>query len=112
VDPRSEEWYEAANKVGTTYCISCYVDGSIKNDEPDVVEMGIRWSQLGQDPYREDVQLKCPKCFTTRTVGFGLTEEEYLSKVEKRGGRVLDPVKHDIQEANEDFLETMGYIEA
>lgn len=105
---------EAREKVGSEYCSSCYIRGLIEDGEPEVVEMEVRWSLLGERPYREDIQLKCPECFDTRQKGFGLTEAEFKEKKERRGGvKMLDVFKlpGDVDEVTKENLESLGYKE-
>lgn len=52
-------------------------------------EMEPRHSTLSyamQEPYVEDVQLKCNECLTTQKHGIGLSQEEYEEELDFRDG--------------------------
>lgn len=106
----NQEYEEAVEKVGTQFCVACYVNGLVEEGEPSITKMAVRWSLLGERPFREDIQVKCPSCKDTRTHGFGLARTEFEEKLERRGKKFLDVATDDIRQIDEEHLRDLGYI--
>jgi len=109
MDPLSHELTEAREKVGFCPCLFCYVVGHIDDDEV-INEMEVRWSLLGERPYREDIQLKCPECKLTLMMGFGLSEQQFEEKMRLRESKLLDPATDDIEIVDKELLSDLGYV--
>jgi hypothetical protein len=106
---KEERLERVREDVGTTYCPYCYIFGLIEEDEPRVVEMEVRSTQLGQGPLHEDTSVKCPECLTVSVKGHGVDQEEYDERM--GAGRVVDVVMDEVSEDPEKTLEHLGYIE-